>query len=110
MAEEDSAVSHRTTQSSTGQEAELVIPPHLKFLISNIKNLVPTQLTTENYAIWRLQLYQHFSANGFETHLTGLSICPPEIDTSAHNRWKLIDRNLTSAIYRQSLQLSFRMF
>ncbi|KAI0496236.1 hypothetical protein KFK09_022547 [Dendrobium nobile] len=96
MAEASSAISRRT--GSSDQETELTIPPHLKFLISNIKNLVPTQLTTENYAIWRLQLYQHFSANRYDQHLTGASICPPETETDEYNRWKLVDRNLISAI------------
>ncbi|KAI0525123.1 hypothetical protein KFK09_004514 [Dendrobium nobile] len=98
MAEEDSAGSRRTTSNVSNQEIKLLIPSHLKFLISNIKNLVPTLLTYENYAIWRLQLYQHFSANGYGEHLTGQAICPPESAALEHNRWTLIDRNLVSTL------------
>ncbi|KAI0522929.1 hypothetical protein KFK09_005318 [Dendrobium nobile] len=99
MAEEDSTLSRRTTHHDVGQEIELCIPPHLKFLIFNIKNLVPTQLTLENYSIWRLQLFQHVSTNGYRDHLTELAMCPPEADAIDHARWILIDRNLVSAIF-----------
>ncbi|PKU71951.1 Retrovirus-related Pol polyprotein from transposon TNT 1-94 [Dendrobium catenatum] len=99
MAEADSALSRRSTSQATAQEKELCIPPQLKFFISNTKNLVPTQLTAENYSIWRPQLFQHVSANGYADHLAGLDTCPTEADTEEHARWKLIDRNLVSAIY-----------
>ncbi|KAI0516541.1 hypothetical protein KFK09_009218 [Dendrobium nobile] len=99
MAGEESVDSRRNTSTvANGKETDLLIPPHLKFLISNIKNLVPTTLTTENYSIWRLQLFQHFSANGYGEHLTGQAECPPESEESAHSRWVLIDRNLVSAL------------
>ncbi|PKU83150.1 Retrovirus-related Pol polyprotein from transposon TNT 1-94 [Dendrobium catenatum] len=99
MAEEDSALSRRTTSHAVGKETEICIPPHLKFLISNIKNLVPTQLTSENYSIWRLQLFQHVSTNGYGDYLSRLATCPPEADADDHARWKLIDQNLVSAIF-----------
>ncbi|PKU84685.1 hypothetical protein MA16_Dca021987 [Dendrobium catenatum] len=86
------------TSNVSHQETELLILSHLKFLISNIKNLVPTLLTSENCAIWRLQLHQHFSANGFGEHLTGCAICPPESGFTEHVRWKLIDQNIVSAL------------
>ncbi|KAI0492718.1 hypothetical protein KFK09_026994 [Dendrobium nobile] len=98
MADERSADSRRTSSGILNQEIEFTIPPHLKFLIANIKNLVPTQLTADNYAIWRLQLFQHFSANGFEDHLTGLALCPSQSESDAYARWKLTDRNLVSAL------------
>ncbi|XP_020682915.1 uncharacterized protein LOC110099925 [Dendrobium catenatum] len=98
MAEEDSAGSRRTSSAILNRDTELIIPPHLKFLISNIKNLVPTSLTIENYSIWRLQLLQHFSANGYGEHLTGQVSCPPDSEESERNRWTLIDRNIVSAL------------
>ncbi|XP_020702612.1 uncharacterized protein LOC110114170 [Dendrobium catenatum] len=98
MADQNSATSHRTTSDISEALAEFVIPAPLKFLISNTKNLVSTQLNTDNYAIWRLQLQQHFTANGFGGHLTGITACPPESSKKEHNLWKLIDRNLVSAL------------
>ncbi|PKU76535.1 Retrovirus-related Pol polyprotein from transposon TNT 1-94 [Dendrobium catenatum] len=98
MGDEASVGSHRQQSTVSGQDFELIIPVHLKFLISNIKNLVPTLLTSENYSIWRLQLYQHFAANGYEGHLSGISLCPPDSAVLDQSRWRLIDRNLVSAL------------
>ncbi|KAI0523253.1 hypothetical protein KFK09_005647 [Dendrobium nobile] len=98
MAEEDSTGSRQNISTISNRETDLLIPPHLKFLISNIKNLVPTSLTSENYSIWRLQLFQHFSANGLDDHLTGHSVCPPETDEPERHRWTLVDRNLVSTL------------
>ncbi|PKU78985.1 Retrovirus-related Pol polyprotein from transposon TNT 1-94 [Dendrobium catenatum] len=98
MGDEASVDSHRLPSTISTQDSDLTIPVHLKFLISNIKNLVPTILTSENYSIWRLQLHQHFAANGFEGHLSGLVVCPPETAALEHKRWRLIDRNLVSAL------------
>ncbi|PKU68172.1 Retrovirus-related Pol polyprotein from transposon TNT 1-94 [Dendrobium catenatum] len=99
MAEPESATSRRTTSEISESLAEFVIPTPLKFLISNIKTLVPTQLSTENYSIWRLQLHQHFTANGFGDHLTGVTVCPPASNKKEHSLWTLIDRNLISALF-----------
>lgn len=99
MADQGSATSLPTHSNlSSSSLTELTIHTPLKFLISNLKNLVPTILTNENYAIWHLQLLQHFSANEFNDHLTGISVCPPETFDAGYNTWKLIDRNLLSAI------------
>ncbi|PKU79620.1 Retrovirus-related Pol polyprotein from transposon TNT 1-94 [Dendrobium catenatum] len=98
MGDEASVGSHRQQSTISGQDSDLAIPIHLKFLISNIKNLVPTILTTENYSIWKLKLYQHFAANGYDGHLSGTVLCPPDSDVLDQNRWRLIDRNLVSAL------------
>ncbi|PKU75736.1 Retrovirus-related Pol polyprotein from transposon TNT 1-94 [Dendrobium catenatum] len=98
MAEQGSTTSHHTTSSTSDAMAEHAIPP-LKFLVSNIKNLVPTQLISDNYAIWRLQLFQHFSANGFDDHLIGTENRPPVSAITEHKFWTLIDRNLVSALF-----------
>lgn len=37
----------------------------LKFLISNIKHIMRTQLTSENYPTWRSQILKIFRANDF---------------------------------------------
>ncbi|PKU67050.1 Retrovirus-related Pol polyprotein from transposon TNT 1-94 [Dendrobium catenatum] len=99
MAEQGSTTSHRTVSSTSDAMAEHTIPPSLKFLVSNIKNLVPTQLISDNYAIWRLQPFQHFSANGFDDHLTGTENRPPALAITEHKFWTLIDRNLVSALF-----------
>ncbi|XP_020694256.2 uncharacterized protein LOC110108085 [Dendrobium catenatum] len=99
MAGKESAGSRRVTSTiSNNKEIDLLIPPHLKFLISNIKNLVPTTLTTKNYQIWMLQLFQHLSANSYGEHLIGQVVCPVEADESEQSHWALIDRNLVSAL------------
>ncbi|XP_020704679.1 uncharacterized protein LOC110115705 [Dendrobium catenatum] len=93
------------TQSSTEASppaipptmSEIVIPPSLKFLMNNLKLIISNQLTSENYSIWRLQIFQLFSANGYEGHLTGDSAKP----TASSNElwlWNLIDQNLISAL------------
>ncbi|XP_020683028.1 uncharacterized protein LOC110100018, partial [Dendrobium catenatum] len=103
MAEEDTAgsrrlgVEGRTSSTISNQDSDLLIP-QLKFLISNVKNMVPNPLTSENYSIWRLQLSQHFAANGYDAHLTGLAVRPPDSVPHEQNRWKLIDCNLVSAL------------
>ncbi|PKU67628.1 Retrovirus-related Pol polyprotein from transposon TNT 1-94 [Dendrobium catenatum] len=98
MGDEASVGSHRQQSTISSQDSDLAIPIHLKFLISNIKNLVPTILTTENYSIWKLQLYQHFAANGYDGHLSGTVLCPLDSDILDQNRWRLIDLNLVSAL------------
>ncbi|KAI0522396.1 hypothetical protein KFK09_004775 [Dendrobium nobile] len=96
-----------TDQGSSARQAPTTAPPSisdftvpapLKFLISNLKNLVPTQLTADNYTIWRLQLFQHFTANGFAGHLTGSSVCPSNPTDPNFSGWNLIDKNLISAL------------
>ncbi|KAI0492882.1 hypothetical protein KFK09_027158 [Dendrobium nobile] len=98
MADLGSSASTPADSNISASLEEFVVPNPLKFLISNLKNLVPTLLTNENYQIWRLQLQQHFTANGFRDHLTGNSVCPPASSTTNHRMWKLIDRNLISGL------------
>ncbi|XP_020689835.1 uncharacterized protein LOC110104890 [Dendrobium catenatum] len=92
MGDEASVGSHRQQSTISGPDSDPIIPVHLKFLISNIKNLVPTILTSENYSIWWLQLHQHFVANGYDGHLSGATICPPDSQHPQH----LILRQLQS--------------
>ncbi|KAI0493310.1 hypothetical protein KFK09_027587 [Dendrobium nobile] len=75
------------------------IPPHLKLLVSNIKNLAPHSLTTENYPIWRVQLMQQFTANGYAGHLNGTAAPPSYPTSTAHAQWILVDSNLLSALF-----------
>ncbi|PKU87826.1 Retrovirus-related Pol polyprotein from transposon TNT 1-94 [Dendrobium catenatum] len=100
---EDQDSTHSRPPSSTAlsddSSPEIHIPPQLKFLISNIKNLVPNALTTENYAIWQIQLLQKFTANGYAGHLTSTTSCPPDTASQASQRWHLADNNLLSALF-----------
>ncbi|PKU70181.1 Retrovirus-related Pol polyprotein from transposon TNT 1-94 [Dendrobium catenatum] len=87
------------TSSLSASMTEFVIPPPLKFLMSNLKSIVNLQLNSENYAIWSMQIYKLFAANGFEGYLTGTQIRSDKPDDHADTRiWKLIDLNLVSAL------------
>ncbi|KAI0523320.1 hypothetical protein KFK09_005715 [Dendrobium nobile] len=103
MGDQDSANSHppssTTISGNNSNNTEIHIPQQLKFLISNIKNLVPNALTTENYAIWRIQLLQQFTANGYTGHLTGSVSCPSNVSSPEYQRWHLADNNLLSALF-----------
>ncbi|KAI0503861.1 hypothetical protein KFK09_014804 [Dendrobium nobile] len=98
MADQASTTSNQEISNISASLEDFVVPNPLKFLISNLKNLVPTLLTNDNYSIWRLQMLQYFTANGFSGHLTGISTCPPASSENDHKLWKLIDRNLISAL------------
>ncbi|PKU81836.1 Retrovirus-related Pol polyprotein from transposon TNT 1-94 [Dendrobium catenatum] len=78
---------------------ELLIPPTLKFILSNIKNLISYTLTAENYILWRTQISQHLTANGYAAHLTGTTEPPPDDQSTEYHRWRLIDSNLMSALF-----------
>ncbi|KAI0495098.1 hypothetical protein KFK09_025245 [Dendrobium nobile] len=101
MADQESANSRPPTSGTLSGDSttELHILAPLKFLISNIKNLVPNALTADNYAIWRIQLLQQFTANGYAGHLTGISSCPSDETSSDALKWRLIDNNLLSALF-----------
>lgn len=58
------------------------IPPQLKFVLSNIKNLVSTSLIFDNYPLWRSQVEKIFIANGFKGFLDGSYKSPPKTNTS----------------------------
>ncbi|XP_020700086.1 uncharacterized protein LOC110112266 [Dendrobium catenatum] len=88
-----------TTNSSGNSTAPPTIPQHLKFLVSNLKNLVPYSLTSDNYPIWRLQLQQQFTANGFAGHLLGTTAAPGDTSSVDHTNWQMIDSNLLSALF-----------
>ncbi|KAI0488890.1 hypothetical protein KFK09_028729 [Dendrobium nobile] len=78
---------------------EMIIPAPLKFLISNIKNLIPHPLTIENYAIWRIQVLQQVTANKYSGHLTGASPPPADVTSPEYETWQLVDSNLMSALF-----------
>ncbi|KAI0500641.1 hypothetical protein KFK09_018857 [Dendrobium nobile] len=103
MASSGSAASAPAEVSSlSAAMTEFSVPSSLKFLMSNLRHIVSTSLTHDNYPIWRLQVFKLFSANGFEGFLTG-SITAPVVSSTTSNAdelhlWKQVDQNLVSAL------------
>ncbi|XP_020699913.1 uncharacterized protein LOC110112148 [Dendrobium catenatum] len=64
MAEASSAVSNSANTQGTASQHQS-ISPSLKFIISHLKTLVPNQLSTDKYPIWRSQIVKLLRANGF---------------------------------------------
>ncbi|XP_020687690.1 uncharacterized protein LOC110103360 [Dendrobium catenatum] len=97
--ESSSSLLPSSTNLAGTNAAKPIIPAPLKFLISNIKTLLPHPLTPDNYAIWRIEILQQFMATGYVGHLNG-TIQPPQDPTSpAHGTWMLIDSTLISALF-----------
>ncbi|XP_020696002.1 uncharacterized protein LOC110109327 [Dendrobium catenatum] len=75
------------------------ISPSLKFVVSNLKTIVPNQLSTDNYPIWRHQILKLLRANDFEHFLAPP---PPSRESSdqltALKNWRITDQNLQAAI------------
>ncbi|PKU66732.1 Retrovirus-related Pol polyprotein from transposon TNT 1-94 [Dendrobium catenatum] len=101
MASSISSPPETTTNTSTNTG----IPASLKFVVSNLRTLVPTQLNTDNYAIWRNQIVKLLRANGFEQFLESPGTNPTPQDSSqpatsvvSTALWLLTDRNLSAAI------------
>ncbi|PKU73010.1 Retrovirus-related Pol polyprotein from transposon TNT 1-94 [Dendrobium catenatum] len=85
----------------------VTIPPQLKFLMSNLKNLVSTVLTSDNYPVWRAQVEKLFTAGGFLGFLDGSFPCPTPEQSELHSgdpafistsTWHLLDQHLASAL------------
>ncbi|KAI0496607.1 hypothetical protein KFK09_022927 [Dendrobium nobile] len=75
-----SSVSSQIGEPTEAMTEGSTIPTSLKFMISNIRNMIPTQLTSENYSIWKSQIIKLLKANGFLQFLLP-NACPPEKDT-----------------------------
>ncbi|PKU82824.1 Retrovirus-related Pol polyprotein from transposon TNT 1-94 [Dendrobium catenatum] len=99
MSENQSSIAQTKTSSLSSSMAKFTIPSPLKFLVSNIKQIVTIQLNNENYAIWRLQTLKLFSTNGFEGYLTGSQTSPADESSADFRPWKLVDQNLVSALF-----------
>ncbi|KAI0491967.1 hypothetical protein KFK09_026230 [Dendrobium nobile] len=97
MGEQGSSPNATATSSLSASMADFTVPTPLKFLMSNLKSIVNVQLSSDNYAIWRLQIFKSFSASGFDGYLTGKLTCPSE-QSADYRLWKLIDQNLVSAL------------
>ncbi|KAI0503664.1 hypothetical protein KFK09_014599 [Dendrobium nobile] len=79
----------------------------LKFVVSNLRNLVTTPLAPDNFLIWKSQILKTLRANGFATFLDP-KIPPPaqfltltDGSSSANpaiSQWLLTDQNLSASI------------
>ncbi|XP_028548267.1 uncharacterized protein LOC114578883 [Dendrobium catenatum] len=83
-----------------------LLPPALKFVVSNLKSLVHVQLDAENYQIWRAQILKIFQANRFDKYLDLSSTYNNATSQSAESQssvptathFNFIDRNLSTAL------------
>ncbi|KAI0528665.1 hypothetical protein KFK09_001207 [Dendrobium nobile] len=91
----------------TMNSEEELIPLSLKFVVVNLKIIVPTQLSTENYPLLRSQIIKLLHTNGFEKFLDPLSPTPDkqcwQSDDSMslnpkYTQWLLTDQNLAAAL------------
>ncbi|PKU67117.1 hypothetical protein MA16_Dca012978 [Dendrobium catenatum] len=92
----------------TTASIDAVIPPTLKFLLVNIKNVINVHLLPDNYPTWRTAIYKLFVANHFSGYLDGNILCPPKHLLTANGQltlnpqfssWSLIDQNLSVALF-----------
>ncbi|PKU65158.1 Retrovirus-related Pol polyprotein from transposon TNT 1-94 [Dendrobium catenatum] len=103
MASSASATSSSRTTTMIGDTSDKpLLYPALKFIISNLKCLVPHPLSMDNYPIWRNQILKLLKANGFESFLEAPPASTINQDSenldSDSNKWILTDRNLAAAI------------
>ncbi|KAI0495405.1 hypothetical protein KFK09_021706 [Dendrobium nobile] len=100
MADQGSSVSQSSSSPTiSGNILDFTAPAPLKFLISNLKNLVPNPLSLDNYQIWRIQLLQHFTINVFSGFLTDEVSCSQDSSSIKYSKWCLIDRNIILALF-----------
>ncbi|KAI0527400.1 hypothetical protein KFK09_003000 [Dendrobium nobile] len=102
MTTSQSASSSAATDQLPGSPVDISpISPSLKFVVSNLKTLVPNQLSIDNYPIWRHQILKLLRANDFEQFLAP----PPTSGESSDQtnalfikNWRITDQNLQAAI------------
>ncbi|KAH0470888.1 hypothetical protein IEQ34_000611 [Dendrobium chrysotoxum] len=105
----DSAASSMSSSSSVPiKMSDTAIPPQLKFLMTNVKAIINTQLTPNNYFIWKSQILKLFTANGLDGYLDGTAIklqkqiliAEGSVSINPHYQtWLLVDQNLSAALY-----------
>ncbi|PKU70166.1 Retrovirus-related Pol polyprotein from transposon TNT 1-94 [Dendrobium catenatum] len=107
MAQSASSQTEARISASTPDPAEQNISPNLKFLLSNIKKVVTISLAADNYSLWRSQVLEIISANGFQSFLD-ISPGPPpptvqsnggeNISNPLFSKWHLTDQNIATSI------------
>ncbi|KAI0522729.1 hypothetical protein KFK09_005114 [Dendrobium nobile] len=84
-----------------------MIPATLKFVVSNLRNLVTTPLAPDNFLIWKSQILKTLRANGFSSFLDSKTSPPEQFlinpdGSSSSNpsyvQWVLTDQNLSASI------------
>ncbi|KAI0510267.1 hypothetical protein KFK09_010868 [Dendrobium nobile] len=102
-----SATSQTDDRSDQSQTDNNSISSSLNFLVSNLKNLVPTQLSSDNYSLWKSQIIKIFKANGFSQFLDSSVPPPPKFlshstgsnnANPAYDKWFLTDQHLAASI------------
>lgn len=99
-----------TTQndgSASSVNTDIQIPSSLKFVMSNMRNMITIQLTNENFHLWKPQVVKIFSANGFLGFIDGSATPPRFLDNeigiatpnSAYTTWILLDQNLSATLF-----------
>ncbi|KAI0492614.1 hypothetical protein KFK09_026890 [Dendrobium nobile] len=96
-----SASSSATEQQHTNPTENSPISHSLKFVVSNLKTLVPHQLSPDNYPIWRHQIPKLLRANDFEQFLAPPThsgdVSDPDTASSIKN-WRITDQNIQAAV------------
>ncbi|KAI0520283.1 hypothetical protein KFK09_007754 [Dendrobium nobile] len=90
-----------TDQPPIPQAKNSPISHSLNFVVSNLKTLVPNQLSTDNYPIWRHQILKLLRANDFEQFLALPNHSGDSSDPSTASlikNWRITDQNLQAAI------------
>ncbi|KAI0494865.1 hypothetical protein KFK09_025018 [Dendrobium nobile] len=106
MATEASPAASSRPSATTGELADKnILYPALKFILSNLKSLVPHHLSPDNYPVWCNQIFKLFKSNGFSQFLD-----PPSVSASSSadqdssnldphsSKWLITDQNLVAAI------------
>ncbi|PKU68032.1 Retrovirus-related Pol polyprotein from transposon TNT 1-94 [Dendrobium catenatum] len=97
MASQASATS---TTGATTRDASSApfISPSLKFVISNLKFLVPHSLSPDNFPIWSTQIAKLLKANGFAAFLDPKSTQENADPNQDAQSWQVTDQNLATAL------------
>lgn len=86
----------------------LAISLQLKFLMSNMKLIITTQLISNNHVIWKSHIVKLFTVNEFDNYFNGGKLKRAKhvvnelgVGTSNlnYNMWMLIDQNLVATLY-----------
>lgn len=64
-----SAVLNHGDRNDDEDSDDLIISPALKFVVSNLKTMVPSSLAVDNYPTWRAQILKIFTTNRFDKYL-----------------------------------------
>ncbi|PKU72380.1 hypothetical protein MA16_Dca025583 [Dendrobium catenatum] len=103
----DSASSGLQERSSGHESDDPTIPATLKFVVSNLRNLVSSSLTPDNFIIWKSQILKTLRANGFLSFLDPKVVPPSQFvqnqngvtsQNPLYSQWLLTDQNLSASI------------